>query len=104
MPGHETGSVSVWHITYGQLSISGRHSFHRRERWMKVARAIAEVARAIGQELPAGDEELEKISGEIHSLVQGGLCRRRGCRELALQRSSPWRHSGKFKLMRHRCR
>jgi hypothetical protein len=39
-------------------------------RWTKVAMVIAKVARALGQDLPAGDEGYKAISREIEALVQ----------------------------------
>src|SRR5256885_13578280 len=43
-------------------------SFARR-RWKKVARVIAEVAEAMGQGLPPGEEGLEMVAQRIESLV-----------------------------------
>ena len=39
-------------------------------RWTKVAKVVALVAQALGQDLPAGDEGYEAISSEIAALVQ----------------------------------
>ena len=49
-----------------------------KNRWTKVAMAIAKVADAMDQELPAGNERYEIISERIRALVQTGSILARG--------------------------
>jgi hypothetical protein len=56
------------------------------ERWIKVAMVIAKVAKAIGGDLPQGDDGYELISLHIEALVRDG-------RLVAQGNTNNWRFS-----------
>ncbi len=56
------------------------------DRWLKVARVIAQVADALGSDLPTGDEGSKVISEHIEGLICAGRLEAQG-------NTKNWRHS-----------
>jgi hypothetical protein len=48
------------------------------DRWTKVARVIAKVVDAMGNDLPTGDEGCQTVSEHLEALVQSGRLEAQG--------------------------